>query len=206
MRGSNEDAFKIHRDTQFAAVADGVSGNQGGAIAARTALDALCQALADEVRRTGEPAEFDLFRAERMFRAAIEFARNRVQETGSRFGMLQMACTLAAVWFVADHAIIAHVGDSRVYRLRNSILEQLTRDHTVPEDFLRRMGSIPEGMEGQRHVITRAISAGREVVNPEFRIEPLEANDVFILCTDGLTGALADDALLHHDSRVPDRE
>src|SRR5690606_41348905 len=109
-----------------------------------------------------------------------------------------MGTTVSVLLLLPQGAIVAHIGDSRVYRLRGGRLQQLTFDHSLVWE-MRRAGQLPKNAELAnaipKNVITRSLGPYPQV---EADIEgplPLEPNDVFLLCTDGLTGKVTDDEL-----------
>jgi serine/threonine protein phosphatase PrpC len=168
-RTNNEDGFVCATRCGLFAVADGMGGHNAGEVASSLALGQLAAALrarrAPQATRT--QALVDAFGTanRHVFEAA---QRNRAQAG--------MGCTLSAVLLAPPLLLGAHVGDSRVYRLRGGALEQLTRDHAVP--------AMP-------HVLTRAIGTD-EAVDVDPFMTPLALNDVVLLCTDGVTNALSD--------------
>ena len=102
--------------------------------------------------------------------------------------LAQMGATVAALAIQNGFALIAHVGDSRVYRLREGALEALTRDHSLQAE-MESSGLAAPGPYRVSNVITQALGAGSPV-RPDVRIEPALPGDRYLLCTDGLTDAL----------------
>lgn len=198
-RSNNEDAFRVREDLGLFLVADGMGGHEGGEVASRLVADAVTRFFADPDAYTQpgvvlDPRHPDRLDTARMERA-IRVAHDEVLAAAT--GPLRdMGTTLAALWLQGGRALVAHVGDSRVYRLRAGRLEALTRDHSVVAELtavgalglLRRLG---DGVDG---VVTRCISSlGNS--EPEIARHPTEVGDVFLLCSDGLTDALDDVAL-----------
>jgi PPM family protein phosphatase len=180
-RQTNEDDFV--QSPPFFAVADGMGGAKAGEVAARIAAEAF-----EQERRGDEPPEAQL---ERIARAANRRIYELATKDESRRGM---GTTLTAA-VVSDREVsIGHVGDSRAYRFRDGRLEQLTRDHSLVAE-LERTGQIsPEAAENhpQRSIITRALGPERDVEVDTYTL-PVRADDVFLLCSDGLTGMLSDE-------------
>jgi PPM family protein phosphatase len=168
-RSNNEDGFVCAPRFGLFAVADGMGGHNAGEVASALALDTLAAALRARKALQATPihALEDAFKTanQRVFRAG---QRNKKQAG--------MGCTLSAVLVASPLLVVAHVGDSRIYRLRGDALVQLTTDHSLP-----RMS----------HVLTRAIGTAATVDVDMFttRFAP---NDVFFLCTDGVTNVLPD--------------
>jgi serine/threonine protein phosphatase PrpC len=199
-RENNEDAFVADESLGLFVVADGMGGHDGGEVASRLAVDALssfyrrardrgrrpCADRTDEAGRTV---------AESMMDMAFRLAHRDV--TSKRVGALEdMGTTLAALLLCGDRAIVAHVGDSRVYRLRDRKLEAMTRDHSLYVEM--EAAGVP-GLPARAdfpltNVITRAIGNPGDAP-AEVRTIDVEAGDVFLLCTDGLHDVLGDERI-----------
>ena len=171
-RSNNEDGFVCAPRSGLFAVADGMGGHNAGEVASALALDTLVAALRARKALQATPmhALEDAFKTanQRVFRAG---QRNKEQAG--------MGCTLSAVLVASPLLVVAHVGDSRIYRLRGGALVQLTTDHSVPR---------------MPHVLTRAIGA-EDDVNVDMFTTRIAPDDVFFLCTDGVTNVLPDPTL-----------
>ena len=184
-RRHNEDAFYA-RSPVFV-VADGMGGAQAGEVASRTAVEAFAAGVPDAGSSSAEQALAGLVRQanERIH------AMSRADE--ARAGM---GTTLTAA-HVGEHEVaIAHVGDSRAYRLRDGALERLTEDHSLVEE-LRRQGKLTASEADehpQRSIITRALGPEPEVA-VDTHSWPAEAGDVYLLCSDGLTSMVDEEAI-----------
>jgi serine/threonine protein phosphatase PrpC len=197
-RKNNEDAHLLDADHGLFVVADGMGGYEGGEIASRlvvhTVHDFFVHNEADEELTWPWGAEPDLGETENVLSIALRLA-NRVVVSRRKGHLEKMGSTAVAVALDRDSAVLAHVGDSRVYRLREGRLEQLTRDHSLIEQ-MRELGAteLPQGIG---HVITKAIGFDADV-RPDLRVEPVRAGDVLLLCSDGLSEPLteADIALM----------
>ncbi len=182
-RTANEDSY--YASAPLFAVADGMGGAQAGEVASRIAAESF-----EPARRTGESPEAYL--------RAIALAANRrihslAEHDSSRSGM---GTTLTAALVEGSSVSFAHVGDSRAYVLRDGELRLLTSDHSLVEE-LRRQGRLtPEQAEDhpQRSIITRALGpeAEVEVDTLSFSARP---DDVFLICSDGLTTMIKDDQI-----------
>lgn len=193
-RSNNEDQCLSAPTLGLFAVADGMGGYEGGEVAAKLAVDALREFY--QRNRSEDdctwPFGLDPQRslAENMLAVATKLANARV--AAGRAGRLKaMGSTVATLVTEGDRAIIAHVGDSRVYRVRGGQLAALTRDHSLYEE-LRAMGSQVGDRASFPHanVITRALGMS-PAVKVDTRTEALAAGDVFVLCTDGLYDLVA---------------
>ena len=199
-REANEDAVLADDALRLYAVADGLGGRPGGATASRVALGALWRAVS--AFATGdvpnaERLQRDLGRRG-LYEGLLEHASrcaHRAVRRGQQVPLAEMATTVAAVFFAEGAAIVAHVGDSRVYRLRQGSLTALTADHSLVTE-LTALGTPISAAQRQAyaHVVTRALGVRGEA-EPEVRRVDVAPGDLFLLCTDGLHGALADDRI-----------
>jgi protein phosphatase len=180
-RRRNEDAFVC--EPPLFAVADGMGGAQAGEIASSLAAAALSGALAGGQEVPPEDAGPLVVRL-------IEEANRRVHERATHDAAASGMGTTITVVLVGsnDTVTIGHVGDSRAYRVRDSALEQLTDDHSLVAELVRRGELTPAQAEThpQRSVITRALGTDSEV---EIDVDTVDARDgdVYLLCSDGLS-------------------
>jgi PPM family protein phosphatase len=180
-RTANEDSLVV-RPPLFA-VADGMGGAKAGEVASAVAVEAV-----ERARESGEPAEAQLA-------GIVRDANRRIYDLAvadeSRRGM---GTTLTLVKVHGDEVSLAHVGDSRAYRMRDGELSQLTRDHSLVAE-LERSGQItPEAAEHhpQRSIITRALGPEPDVEVDTYTLAGRE-DDLFLICSDGLTSMISDD-------------
>jgi serine/threonine protein phosphatase PrpC len=181
-RRRNEDAY-VNNPPLFA-VADGMGGAQAGEVASRIAAESL---------RESEVAGAGVERVVELIQAANRrvYDRSTADEAASGMG------TTVTVALVGDDVVsFGHVGDSRAYLVREGRLEQLTQDHSLVSELLRSGKISPEEAEShpQRSVITRALGTDPDVDVDAFSIEAAPG-DVFLLCSDGLTTMVRDDAI-----------
>ncbi|MBL9009714.1 MAG: serine/threonine-protein phosphatase [Alphaproteobacteria bacterium] len=176
-RRENEDAVAIHESGHFWAVADGMGGHLHG----RFASDTVTRRLS-EIVTTGVFAE-DVSEVQRAVNAANRIVYDRARMQGVTIGT-----TLAALYTDGAQAVCFWVGDSRVYRFRDGVLEQLTRDHTQVRHLLdtRQISGEEAKNHPMGHVLTRAIGVD-EVVRLDMRAVDVEPDDIFLICSDGLT-------------------
>ena len=198
-RGSNEDSYGARPDLGLFVVADGMGGHAAGEVASRlavTAIEAFTAETAgfDRSRTWPFPYETRLTLESNRLKAAFLIANRRIADTmSSTEGLRGMATTSSAILIGARSASVAHVGDSRLYRLRRGALEQVTRDHSWVEEQVRAGTLTPSAAREHpwRNIVTRALAGGED---PEIDVtEPaLEAGDRVLLCTDGLHGVVSD--------------
>lgn len=194
VRESNQDVvdWRINDsgDQVLLVVADGMGGHQGGEVASRLAVDAVIESLESEIANATPSNKDDVIREH--LDQAFALANERIVTQRSEDPRLEkMGTTLVVAWVSGNQAHIAHVGDSRCYRLRSSQAACLTRDDTVVQNMLED-GSITEADVPNvpfRNVLTRAVGAVEEAV-PSYRRETLDSGDVLLLCSDGLTGSV----------------
>ena len=194
-RTNNEDAICARPDLGLFVVADGLGGYDGGEIASAMAVEVIC----DLIRRTAGdadvtwPYKIDPQRSisENEVIVATRLAGDRI--TARRVGLLeQMGSTVAVLRFSHDHAVIGHVGDSRVYRLRAGELAQLTVDHSLVSQMIASGMSVDAAFPW-RHVITRAL--GMPAAEPDVQTSPVQNGDVYLLCSDGLYEPLSEQTI-----------
>ncbi len=167
-------------------VADGMGGHRGGDRASRIAVEEAHATFrhSRHERKTVATALDDAFRE----------AAKKVYHVGMTHQDLRgMGTTLSAVAILERQAFIAHIGDTRVYCLRNNELHQLTSDHSLVNEQIEAgvMTKEEARVSSLRNIITRAIGHD-ENVRPDFLTYPTEVNDIFLLCTDGLNNMLSD--------------
>ncbi|UJR81033.1 PP2C family protein-serine/threonine phosphatase [Sandaracinus amylolyticus] len=197
-RDNNEDAFCADDAAGLYVVADGMGGYEGGEVASRTAVDTLRKYFARMTPDGGlglEDATDDHALARGRMDLALRIAHREICR--KKVGLLaQMGSTVASVVLQQGHALISHVGDSRVYRMRGGILEAMTRDHSLYAEMeaAGRMSLPPRHQCSFQHVITRALGVPGDS-RPDLRIERAQIGDVFVIASDGLTDVLEDEQL-----------
>lgn len=201
MRERNEDAVAWKEAAGLAVLADGMGGHQGGDVASRVTVERLIASLGDG------PAGHGGEQRKVMSRAVTEINRLVYERAAGDASLAGMGSTLVMIQAVGRRLLVAHVGDSRAYRLRRGRLERLTSDHNLFTDLLRR-GEAEGGAvdERYRHVLTRAIGV-REQVEVEIRALELRSGDIYLLCSDGLHGCVSDaeiGALLQEYAAAPE--
>lgn len=196
-RQHNEDTFLVDAEARLFLVADGMGGHAAGEIASRIATDAVAEFIArsDSDDGTWPHAYDDRFRrSTNRLVAAMKSANTRVVEAMKKDARLRgMGTTVVAVLIEGNTASFAHVGDSRAYLLRDAQLSRITNDHSWVFEQVQA-GMLSEA-EAERHplrnVITRALGGALTVVPDASEIE-CKSGDVFLLCSDGLTGMISE--------------
>jgi len=188
LRSANQDAFGEFEDGagtwQVLFVADGMGGHRGGEVASQLAVDCVGEHFANSETA---PAE--------RLRSALESANARIHEKSQAQSELAGMGTTGVGLVLTGESVgwIAHVGDSRAYRLRGGELEPLTSDHSVVGELVRRGQLTPDEarVHPQSNEILRALGTHHEV-DVELRSVDVEPGDQFLLCSDGLWGELSD--------------
>jgi protein phosphatase len=183
-RRRNEDEYVVA--PPLFAIADGMGGAQAGELASSLAAGAV----RDDESVSGS--------GERRVAELIQEANRRVYQRSSQDASASGMGTTMTVALVEDGAVVfGHVGDSRAYLIRDGRLEQLTEDHSLVAELVRSGKLSPEEAEThpQRSVITRALGTDPDVDVDTFSI-PAQAGDLFMLCSDGLTSMVEDEAIL----------
>lgn len=183
-RNANEDSF--HTAAPLFVVADGMGGAQAGEVASKAAAESFATELPQAP-------------PERVLEETITAANRTIHELARKDPSLAgmgTTITAAIVDLEAEEVAIGHVGDSRAYRLRGGRFEQLTRDHSLVEE-MRRKGQLTDAQaedHPQRSIITRALGPEPEV-QVDLQTVPVQAGDVFLICSDGLTTMLDDEQI-----------
>ncbi len=183
VRSSNQDSLIVHEHVY--GVADGMGGHQGGETASRVAAQVIRNALNGKLPDS------------RALKVGVEAANRRVYDMARHDASLNgMGTTLTLLWEGADSLLLAHVGDSRAYRLRGGELEQMTKDHSIVAELLRN-NVITEEMARShpyRNVITRAVGVDPTVTADVDTVDK-QPGDVWLICSDGLYNMVPDDVL-----------
>jgi serine/threonine protein phosphatase PrpC len=193
-RKGNEDRFALDPSLGLFLVADGMGGHTAGQVASELAADAVMRAVQALDGSSGTLSE--------KLRAAIGAANRAIFTTAQqRPEYAGMGTTVVAVLSDGERAALAHVGDSRAYLVRGDRIRQLTDDHSIVGELLRRK-EISESAAREhphRHVLTRALGV-RPSVEPDLAELTPSLGDVFVLCSDGLTNHLDDSEIAKHVS------
>ncbi len=201
-RTHNEDNFAILAEYGLYVVADGMGGHASGEVASQLAIDTLEQffaATGDDPDRTW-PYKMDRAKAyeENRLVTGIKLSNLRIYETAQHNAKQRgMGTTIVALFAVEGGLYVAHVGDSRVYRIRDGHIEQLTEDHSLLNDYKKMKHLTEEEIANFPHknVIVRALGM-KETVKVDTRFEAPRSGDIMLLCSDGLCGPVSDQQIL----------
>ena len=198
-RAHNEDSFHLPGADKLAVVADGMGGHASGEVASKLAVDTVV----DHFRASDEDPQvtwpFRMSQGTRMQQnrlvTAVKLANSRIWETAqANQAQHGMGTTIVCALFLDEgRVVVAHVGDSRVYRVRDGELVQLTEDHSLVNDYMKLKGLGPDEVADfpQKNVIVRALGM-KEVVQVDVVIDLPRRGDIYVLCSDGLSGMVSD--------------
>ncbi|MEA4924003.1 MAG: Stp1/IreP family PP2C-type Ser/Thr phosphatase [Syntrophomonadaceae bacterium] len=196
-RKNNEDSFIVHQSEPLSAgktghhifiVADGIGGSAAGEVASNIAVKGVVNTYLS--LKDLNPPE--------ALRAAILDAHEQINAKALEFPEYSgMGSTLTALVLADNTAHIGQIGDSRAYLIRNNKIVQLTSDQTVTADLLVQGKITPAEAEThpQRHILSQAMGGGRRAPEPELASYKMRAEDIIILCSDGLYNLVNDDEI-----------
>jgi len=196
VRRNNEDAVLTDPALGLAVLADGMGGHNAGEVASNMAITALGSELAHAFRQ--QPLEVGAAGPAGRVRTVLldiiirtNAAIHMAAKSNPRFS--GMGTTLVAVQFYDNRLAVAHIGDSRLYRLRSHALEQLTRDHSLLQEQIDQGLIAPElaRFAPHRNLVTRALGVD-STVQTELAEHAVEPGDLYLLCSDGLTDMVED--------------
>ena len=201
-RSSNEDSYSTRPDVGLFVVADGMGGHVAGEVASRVAVEAIEAFIeetagADKNRTWPFPFDPTVSLESNRLRAAFRIANHKIAAAIADSQDLRGMATTASAVLVGTHgASVAHVGDSRVYVLRDGQLNQITHDHSWVEEQVRAGTLSPTAARQHpwRNVVTRALSGGEDPDIDVVEIRPV-AGERYLLCSDGLFGVVTDDRI-----------
>ena len=196
-RAGNQDSFLIDERLGVFVVADGVGGHMGGEVASALAVETVREVI-------GHPKAMD-FQPKQVLMQAYEEASHRIFDRATQEARLSGMGTTMVMGYVRDSGMyIANVGDSRAYLFRKPYVWQLTEDHSLINEQVR-LGLLTEEQARKvirKNVITRSVGFERDVF-PDVIEREISEGDVYIFCSDGLTGMITDAKILQIMSENP---
>jgi serine/threonine protein phosphatase PrpC len=185
-RKSNEDSYVANVEYRLFLVADGMGGEPGGDLASRIAASTVEEIV------TGSDTMWD---PRDLLNEAVRRANAQIYEIQRRkTGLLGMGTTLTILYLANTHYHMAHVGDSRCYLQRGGVVHQLTRDHSLVWPLYERGTLTKDDLSShpQKNLITRSIGP-HPSVKPDLQKGDVQEEDVFLLCSDGLSDVVKDE-------------
>ncbi len=201
-REHNEDSFIVLKEYDLYVVADGMGGHRAGDVASKLATETISEFFKSTANEDVTwPFHFDtnLSEEENRLLTGIRVANRQIFERSTRSREYHgMGTTVVGAMFSPrkQRMYIGHVGDSRCYRIRNGLIQLLTRDHSLINDYLLAMPDLTEEQRSElpKNVITRALGMQDQVVVDLQHDDPT-IGDVYVLCSDGLSGMVQDDEI-----------
>lgn len=201
-RSHNEDCFFVDNENKIYIVCDGMGGANAGEVASRIAVDTISQRIIEKIEEIRELSSQNTFDAKQKIKSiisdAVSEASLKIFEMASKEESKKgMGTTLVMLIICGENAFISNVGDSRAYLIRDNQVYQVTEDHTLVQEQLKRGLISPEEAKNVTYgnVITRAVGVMESVMVDTTHIE-LMAGDLFLLCSDGLHGYTEDKDIL----------
>ncbi len=192
VRQNNEDVWGSVPEHHFYALADGMGGHQAGEVASREAILFLCNYIRGELENKS-PEEYGSSQIVALMERAIQATNRCVYEMSTSHELLKgMGTTLCCLYVHDEYAVYAHVGDSRIYRLRGGRLEQLTQDHSLLRELIDQGLHYQQTAETQQYknIITKAIGT-EDSIETSIHCSLICPNDIYLLCSDGLSDVLS---------------
>lgn len=213
LREHNEDSFALLPAHELFIVADGMGGHRAGEVASQLATSTVTAFFDSTMREDATwPFHYDpaLSVEENRLVTSIKVANRSIYEEGARAADHRGMGTTFVGLLVArqtNRVFIGHVGDSRCYRIRDGQITLLTQDHSLVNEYIRTMPDLPAAQRDElpRNVITRALGMN-DVVLVDLLADSARENDVYVLCSDGLSGMIADEEILDVVTRHEDPE
>ena len=198
VRDHNEDSLASRPELGLVILADGMGGHHGGATASNMAttslVDGLTQAWTPDVLK-GLDRDAAKSLSQSILQAQIKTVNGAIfEKSGSDPSLEGMGTTLVACLFYDDFLTVGHLGDSRLYRVRNETLEQVTRDHSLVQEQLDSGMITKEDarVSNNKNFLTRALGIDPNE-GAEIHSYDVQADDIFLLCSDGLHGMVTDE-------------
>ncbi|MBI5185571.1 MAG: Stp1/IreP family PP2C-type Ser/Thr phosphatase [Nitrospinae bacterium] len=193
-RKINQDAIACREDLGLFVVADGMGGHKAGEIASGIVIDSMTRFIkaTKEDQNITWPFPYDdkySYEGNRLG-VSIKIANQLIfHESKAEESFKGMGSTVAAILFSEATSHFAHVGDSRIYRIRDGAITQMTEDHSLLNAEMKRRKMTPEEIHSfpYKNVITRALGS-QEKVDVEIREEIVRPRDLYLICSDGLSG------------------
>ncbi|OGI40071.1 MAG: hypothetical protein A2140_01365 [Candidatus Muproteobacteria bacterium RBG_16_62_13] len=189
VRTENEDSIGTRPEAGLAVLADGMGGHQAGEVASKLAVDTIIKYLTDTY--AADRRESLSKRISEAIRRANATIFDAAHQNEAHAGM---GSTIVTAMLRNGELVVGHVGDSRLYRFRNDKLEQITEDHSVIQELVNRGLFTHEEARASvgKNLVTRALGVDAEVL-VDVNAVPLEANDLYLLCSDGLNDVVPDE-------------
>ncbi len=197
VRDHNEDAIGCDENIALAVLADGMGGHRGGEMASAITVSTVLEYVTEKIKKikAGETDEETGYSMESLaVHEAVALANKNVHDSSEANAQYRgMGTTIVVTLFYDNRFTVAHVGDSRLYRLRDFELEQITRDHSLMQELIDRGFYTPEQARNSlnKNLVTRAIGID-EKVQIDIQEDIAMVDDIYLLCSDGVTDMIED--------------
>ncbi len=198
VRSHNEDSVASDAACGLVVLADGMGGYNAGEVASGIAVSVVATEICQRLQETS-PVERDEESGDELgvslLRDNIRKANTSIyQAAQSQPQYSGMGTTIVAALFYDNSVVVGHVGDSRMYRLRDGVLETITRDHSLLQEQIDSgMISVEDARQSRnKNLVTRAVGIDAEVI-PEIHVHEVQVGDIYLLCSDGLNDMVADE-------------
>ncbi|MBE9568400.1 MAG: Stp1/IreP family PP2C-type Ser/Thr phosphatase [Proteobacteria bacterium] len=207
VRDHNEDTIGFDEDIALAVLADGMGGHRGGEMASAITVSTILETITQKIEKisAGSTDDDSGYSAESLLmHEAVTLANKKVHDASEANAQYRgMGTTVVVTMFYDNRFTVAHVGDSRLYRLRDDELELVTRDHSLMQELIDRGFYTPEQARNSlnKNLVTRAIGIDSKV-NIDIQEDIAMIDDIYLLCSDGvndmITDELIESTLLNH--------
>lgn len=195
-RELNQDYYYIsspEENIQLYILADGMGGYKGGEVASKLATDTVRECIQENFEKIEKQKEEIL----NLIRQAILYANQIVYEESKELKELEgMGTTLEVCLIYNNKAYIGHIGDSRIYRIRKNVMRRLTKDHSYVQQLVEdgKITREEASTHPKKNMLTKALGC-TPYVEPDIRARNIEKNDIFVMCSDGLTNMVTEEKI-----------
>jgi len=200
VRSHNEDCVESRPELGVVVLADGMGGYNAGEVASGMATSLIASGLAEtwsEARLAKLGREESMALADQLIRGQIARANSAIYEAALKDPQCAgMGTTLVVCLFYDDFLAVAHIGDSRLYRMRHDVLEQITRDHSLLQEQIDSglISKEDARMSHNKNLVTKALGID-PTVEPEVHVYEARPEDIYLLCSDGLDDMIEDEEI-----------
>ncbi len=195
-RKMNQDNYYVSSDGTLNVLADGMGGYAGGEVASRIATEATVKYLKENFDKNNEYQKEDILK---IMNNAIQYANLEVFHKSREVEELdQMGTTLEICLIYKDRVYIAHIGDSRIYRIRKGIMRKITKDHSYVQTLVEDGTITKEEAEHhpKKNMLMKALGC-EEKIEPDIMVKGFQEGDIILICSDGLTNMVSEQQIFN---------
>ena len=196
IRKMNQDNYFVSSDGTLNVLADGMGGYAGGEVASKIATEATVKYLKEHFDKNNEYQKEEILQ---IINDAIQYANIEVYKKSKEVEELeQMGTTLEICLIYKDRVFIAHIGDSRVYRIRKGIMRKLTKDHSYVQTLVEDGTITKEEAEHhpKKNMLMKALGC-EENIEPDIMVKGFQEADIILICSDGLTNMVSEEQIFN---------